>query len=163
MCIRNTITCPTCNNKRSDFISCLSRSRSRSRLGSSFHPSPSPSHNNHLTIPLTTASPHDPVLTLTCGSIKPQELLSTCPNCTNAYRMRYDQTVRRSLAMSRSAPGSIAGTVLNGGDVEMEDPLARLLEEERRNVSVQWEAYEKREVERLCKRRGVLEDEIVFA
>ena len=77
--------------------------------------------------------------------------------------MRYDQTVRRSLAMSRSAPGSIAGTVLNGGDVEMEDPLARLLEEERRNVSVQWEAYEKREVERLCKRRGVLEDEIVFA
>ena len=45
----------------------------------------------------------------------------------------------------------------------MEDPLARLLEEERRNVSVQWEAYEKREVERLCKRRGVMEDEIVFA
>ena len=162
MCIRNTITCPTCNNKRSDFISCLSRSRSRSRSGSAFRPSPS-HHNNHLTIPHTTASPHDPVLTLTCGSIKPQELLSTCPNCTNAYRIRYDQSLRRSLAMSRSAPGSIAGAVLNGSDVEMEDPLDRLLEEERRNVSVQWEAYEKREVERLCKRRGVMEDEIVYA
>lgn len=47
--------------------------------------------------------------------------------------------------------------------MEMEDPHARLLADERLNGTQQWEAYERREIERLCKRRGVLEEEILFS
>lgn len=61
--------------------------------------------------------------------------------------------------MSRSGSGS---SDLNDGDVEMEDPHARLMADERQNARIQWEAYGRQGRERLCKRRGVSEDEILY-
>lgn len=143
MCINNTYSCPTCHRERKETISCVPRYRSRSQASSQ-----------------NTAPPlQGPPPRCDSGSIISQDLLATCQSCTTAYRAAFEQTLRRSIAMSRSGSSS---SDLNDGDVEMEDPHARLLADERQNARIQWEAYGRKGRERLCKRRGVSEEEILY-
>ncbi|KAF8458475.1 hypothetical protein BGX38DRAFT_1138918 [Terfezia claveryi] len=143
MCINNTYSCPTCHRERKETISCVPRYRLQQQPKSQ-----------------KTLSPTlEPPPRCDSASIISQHLLATCQSCNTAYRAAFEQTLRRSIAMSRSGSGS---SDLNDGDVEMEDPHARLLADERQNARIQWEAYGRKGRERLCKRRGVSEDEILY-
>ncbi|KAF8419532.1 hypothetical protein EV426DRAFT_719878 [Tirmania nivea] len=146
MCINTTYSCPTCHRDRKETISCVPRYRSRLQ-------------SNNQNPSSSTYSLQEPTPKCDSGSIISQHLLATCQSCATAYRAAFEQTLRRSIAMSRSGSGS---SDLNHGDVEMEDPHARLLADERQNARIQWEAYGRKGIERLCKRRGVTEDEILY-